>query len=239
MIKPQKYQAEVISKRDLNSKVVHITFRLNTPDYIEFKAGQRGLFNIGVKFNNYSICSSVYDHKNISTCVDTTPNGAGSKWIRGAKVGDKIEIIAPLGSFFLTDSLKPKIFLATGSGISPINSMIDQLLTDGFIGDIYLFFGERFQSDIFWKSEYENMEKKHKNFHYIIVLSKPDNSWLGKVGYVQNVMDQKLFQSRKYNPLDFEDYICGNGKMITDSINLLTKYQVNSQDIHFEKFYGI
>ncbi|MBI2029826.1 hypothetical protein HYT02_05400 [Candidatus Gottesmanbacteria bacterium] len=240
MIRPQKFQAVVENKQQLNDKVFNLTFLLKNPDQITFSAGQRGLFNIGPKFNNYSLCSLPSEKSKVSICVDTTPQGPGSKWIIERKIGDNVEFIAPIGNFMLSASDKPKIFLATGSGVSPLHSMIGHLLENKFAKDIFLYFGERYESDTFWMQEFINLQASNNNFHYKIVLSKPQESWQGGRGYVQEVMDKDLFSPDNFhNPLEFEYYICGNGRMIASSTQLLFNSGVQQSDIHSEKFYDV
>lgn len=239
MIRPQKYQATIVKKDQLNKNVFFLSFALILPKEIIFSSGQRGLFNIGTKFNNYSFCSFSENKDLVSICVDTTPDGPGSKWIKQRIVGDKIEFIGPLGNFIVSNSAKAKIFLATGTGISPFRSMIHHLLNTGFNKDIYLYFGERYQEDIFWQQEFKSFQDTFKNFHYQIVLSRPDVNWVGEKGYVQMAMEADLFVKLKNNPLDFEYYICGNSRMIADACMVLEKENVNKTDINIEKFYDL
>jgi len=56
--------------------------------------------------------------------VNVAPMGPGSQYFLSCRVGDTVEIIAPLGMFCLTDSPNKKVFVATGTGIAPFYSMI-------------------------------------------------------------------------------------------------------------------
>ncbi len=238
---PQKYQAMVSQKIQLTGLVYWLTFDLKQPQTIEFNPGQRCLYNVGAKFNNYSICSSPQVHNQIQICVDTTPNGIGSKWIRERKVGDSIEFMGPLGNFKLSgNSETKKIFLATGTGLSPIRSMILSLLENNYEHDIYLYFGARNDEDIFWKNEFDERVRKHSNFHYTICLSRPSETWNGKKGYIQQAMVEDLLSNNQAAYKEqMEFYLCGNGSMIKDATDLLKSKGINENQIFTEKFFDI
>lgn len=253
MVKPQKYQATVSQKIQLTKVVYWLTFNLINPLKIEFTPGQRCLYNVSTKFNNYSICSSPLIKNNIQICVDTSPNGIGSKWIRETKIGDTIEFMGPLGNFKLSGNTETKkIFLATGTGLSPIRSMILSLLEGNYGKDIYMFFGVRSEEDIFWKKEFEELTKTHPNFHYTVCLSRASELWNGKKGYVQENMLQDFFPNYQQNSpsrsvrrnvgptmegVAKEFYLCGNGAMIKSAVELLKSKEIKEDQIFTEKFF--
>ena len=74
-----------------------------------------------------------------------------------------------------------------------------------------LFFGLRFEQDIYYRNELEALKKNLPHFEYHYVISRPTDSWTGKKGYVQNFIDETNY---KTVPTTF--YLCGNGAMIKD-----------------------
>ncbi len=56
--------------------------------------------------------------------IRMVPGGAFSNWLAQAKVGDKVELSTPHGTFFLRDELRPRLFVAGGSGMAPFLSML-------------------------------------------------------------------------------------------------------------------
>ncbi len=234
MIKPQKFQATVAKISKLTAKVYHLQFQLTIPPEIDFQPGQRCLFNVGVKRNNYSLCSSSDDKKMIETCVDTTPMGPGSQWIMTRKVGDNIDFIGPVGTFQLKSTENNKIFLATGSGISPLRSMMLNLMRRNFKGMVRLYFGLRQEEDVFWQSEFDNFSNSFADFAHSIVLSQGGSNFQGKRGYIQEYLQTEILDK---GLLDCEFYLCGNLEMITDVTNLLNQYKIIPDKIITEKFY--
>lgn len=234
MIRPQKFLATVVKTEKLTAKIYHLQFQLLTPAEIDFQPGQRCLFNIGIKRNNYSLCSSAGDKTRIEICVDTTPMGPGSQWITTRKVGDKVDFIGPVGTFQLKSTENSKIFLATGSGVSPLRSMMLDLLKRNFKGMVRLYFGLRQESYVFWQSEFDNFTKSFADFAYSIVLSQAGSSFQGKRGYIQQYLQTEILDK---GLSDYEFYLCGNLSMITDVTSLLNQYKVVPDKKITEKFY--
>lgn len=234
IVRPQRFSCKVNNIIKLTTKIFWLTFKLVNPLEINFQAGQRCLFNVGPKRNNYSLCSSPLQKDQVETCVDTTPNGPGSLWIKSRKPGDAIDFLGPLGTFTVSQKPGVKVFIATGTGVSPLRSMILTLLEQNYKDPLYLYFGERYEEDIFWKNEFDSLTKKYSNFHYIIVLSQPRQTWSGNKGYVQDHLENNLL-----NKNSSEFYLCGNGKMIDGATQTLVKCGIKKEQILTERFYEV
>jgi NAD(P)H-flavin reductase len=162
------------------------TFESETP--VVFKPGQ--YINIKVantRINCYSICSQK-DEKTFSLLIDTSPGGPGSKFFENLRVGDKITYLGPFGVFTFKpdDGAKHVIFMATGSGLSPINCIINEELTvKKSTAQMTLYFGQRFHTDLFWVDYYKELSRKYPNFTFKPVLSKPDNTWKAVITLMQ------------------------------------------------------
>ena len=171
---------------------------------------------------------------NFVWCIKLVEKGAGSTIICNKKVGEEIEIIAPLGSFKIDESSKNKdlIFIATGTGISPFISMIPLLLKNGFNKKIILISWFRNEKGWLYKQEFEQLEKKYKNFKYLTILSSPEKKeYKGEVGRVQKLIEKHIPENFKG---DF--YICGLKTMIDGVIKLLEEKGVSKNSIFFEKY---
>ena len=61
-----------------------------------------------------------------------TTHGVLTTYLRDrAKVGDRIELTGPLGSFFLREIKRPVLFLAGGTGLAPFLSMLHKIEQGG------------------------------------------------------------------------------------------------------------
>lgn len=227
----QKKPTEVITRCQLSDKFWW--FELKFSDDFNFKAGQY----VSVKVNekgerrSYSV-ASIPGGDRIGLLVDVSPDGIGSRFFKKLGVGDKVEVLGPLGRFVVENKSLSLLFVATGSGIAPMKSMIEHVLrSKQDDGEIKLLWGLRYEKDIFWKGEFEELEKKYKNFGFELVLSKPGNSWKGNKGRVTDLINGME---------DLEDYdgvfICGGNEMIDESKEILLGKGVKEESIHFERY---
>ena len=76
--------------------------------------------------------------------VKREPHGAASGYIHAhVKVGDLIDVAAPRGTFFLTDSEAPVILLSAGVGVTPVLSMLHALVKAGSTREVWWLHGAR------------------------------------------------------------------------------------------------
>jgi len=233
---PQLFQARV-SEHSLLSKDYHwYTIDLETPNQLDFQAGQFVMLNIpGVAAKKaYSIPSSPASKSQINLLIDVSPQGDGTLYMQSLKPGDPISFLAPAGQFTLSqDPAEQKLALiATGSGISAVRSMALWLLqTQKDQRPINLHWGMRFAEDAFWIEEFRLLEKEYPNFHFDLVLSKPPEGWPMCSGHINDCLTNHYtdFGNTGY-------YMCGNPKMIESVSELLISKNVNPTLIHHEKF---
>lgn len=236
---PQKCTAIVDAVTHLDGAVYNIRFRITSPDNFSFIAGQHGSFIIEHTIRrNYSFTSPPSELPFLETCVDTTPMGPGSKWLMGLKTGDQVALLAPLGRFIVDkESPRKKVFIATGTGISAIRSMILDFLSDPHESlitnnELTLYWGVRYEENVFWDEQFETLVKEHANFSIIRIVSQPTSTWQGRVGRVTDFVTKEeidLTQS--------EFYLCGNREMIVDMRGILIHNGVPQSQIFSETFF--
>ncbi|MBI4065558.1 hypothetical protein HY409_04305 [Candidatus Gottesmanbacteria bacterium] len=256
---PQKCSATVISVTHLDGAVYNIRFQMTDPNNFSFIAGQHGSFIIEQTIRrNYSFASVPLEIPYLETCVDATPMGPGSTWLMSLKKGDQIALLAPLGRFVVDkESPQKKVFVATGTGISAVRSMILDCLSDKqrvlprvfpheypqgdpFAGDprpaspamVSLYWGVRHEENMFWDQQFETLSKVHPNFLFIRIVSQPTGTWQGRVGRVTDFVTKE-----EANFTQSEFYLCGNREMIYDMRKQLVEKSVPEEQIKSELFY--
>lgn len=236
------FKVKVRDHQLLVDKFQYVDFELISPPRIEFQAGQYLMMKIpGMdQRRSYSIASSPAQDHSVEILVDVSPKGDGSLFLASLSPGDEVEFMAPAGQFVLVDpesemgrQEEKLMFVATASGISPIRSMIlDLLQTKHDKRQIYLHWGFRFAEDLFWEEDFREMSEYFPNFHFEIVLSRPPAHWPFCQGYVTHCVEA---HHKDFSRLGV--YLCGNGKMITDMVDFLGKKGVTKEHIHMEKFF--
>jgi ferredoxin-NADP reductase len=236
--------AELIETRVITPKFRVLRFKVvDNPEWT-FVPGQFVLMRMGSqdKVNDYSPCS-LPGSGIMETLVDVSPadlappRGEGSRFIKQLQNGDRVEFVGAAGNFvYRDDGAKILYFVATGSGISSLWSMILSRLQKEDKRPIKLFWGLRSSQDLIWKEELAELASNHKNFSYEYILSDPDLHWDGKRGYVTEYV---LSEVRSKAPLadQISFYLCGNNAMITDLSGGLQNLGFGKERIYFEKYF--
>ena len=231
------YKAKLAEKIDLTSKFIFFQFELTEPHRIEFKAGQYLLLNVPgeAKKRQYSIVSAPRLDHAVKLLVELVEGGKASTYLSAMNIGDEAEFFAPAGEFTISEEVlaasMPLVFIATGSGLAPLRSMIlDLLRTRETKRPIMLYWGMRFVEDLFWLDYFEELKDNFPNFDYHIALSKPPEGWKLCSGRVTNCLSvHAIPESAHY-------YICGNGQMVLDAMEVLKGRGVSETSLHHEKF---
>jgi len=188
-----------------------------------YKPGQFLMVNINGIKRAYSIASSPRQ-RYIELCVKIIPNGKISRKLGVLKVGDEINIEAPYGKFIFSESKNP-LFIAIGSGIAPIISMLRFMKSRGT-----LLYGFRHDEDFAYKKEILKLKEIGK-IKLNICITKPVNPdydyFLGRV-----TSKLKKMNSKKYS----EVYLCGPPEACNDIQEILIKQGYPQDKIRKEIF---
>jgi NAD(P)H-flavin reductase len=231
------YKARVADHTLIKGKFQYVTFELLEPKALAFKAGQFVMMNVPgmAAKRSYSIASNPTDAYKIDILVDVSPQGDGSLYLQSLNPGEEVTFMGPGGQFVVADNATEQklVFIATGSGISAIKSMITNLLqSNQDPRPITLHWGLRRLEDIFWEQDLLLLEGSFKNFRFDIVLSQPPENWPLCSGHVTDCLGKHYAD---YLQTGF--YMCGNKHMITDVVAFLQAKGVPATNIHHEQFF--
>lgn len=224
-----KISLEVVKKEKVTDKVYFVTFRLVTPTAFSFKAGQNMMLMISPGINRTMSIASPPSEKDILMVHDISPMGPGSLWTKNLAVGDIATVVAPTGgALSFIESSRKKVMIATGTGAAPFHSMI----VDAKMIPMTLYWGLRYESDIYWKEEFEEISGLNPFFTWHLILSKPTDMWQGLKGHVT----EHAVENEK-DILACEFYVCGNKGMIEEVRTKLLEQGVPTAQIKTELFY--
>ena len=231
------FTARTEAIRNLTHDVREIRFSLRVPGEIAFKAGQFVSFEVTNSKTGrpvsrpYSILSPPSQRGKIDLLLNLVPGGPGSTYLFSLKEGDETKFKGPAGNFYVRDEpAKDILFVATGTGIVPIWSMLHDRLEQGFARPITLFWGLRSQRDLYYQDELAALAKRHASFSYVATLSRPESGWTGTTGRVTNVVEERVT-----SVANLAVYLCGNSGMIADVTALINKRGLCP--IYREKYY--
>ena len=244
--KPQKYSAKVSDKYYVteNGKFLYIKFELILPDRIDFESGQYVSLKVSElgERRSYSIASTPDDNHGFHLLAEIIKGGKGSTYLDNLKNGETVEILGPLGRFIVDTSAETQnnlLFVATGSGIVPIYSMINDLLVNKHqTRQIRLHWGLRDEAHMFWFDNLERLMEIYPNFVFDPVLSQPGEEWSLCSGHVQDCLRRDFASNDSTNSglKEWEGYVCGNPKMVEEVCTLLPQLGMKNENVHHEKF---
>jgi ferredoxin-NADP reductase len=235
----QTHSAHLVSSTSLSEITKHLEFEIKNVPRFGFVPGQwlslKHVRPDGEEITRaYSIASAPSDNSHFALCLNRVQDGFMSNFLCDMKEGGKISCQGPFGDFILRPPMRDTIFIATGTGIAPFRSMLHWVLADPTRHQnkqLWLVFGNRTESDIYYHEELLQFARNHENFHYMPTLSRSDPDWQGLRGYVQEHVPQ-IVQGRK----DMHAYICGLDKMIKANRELLNSLGWDRKDIRYEKY---
>jgi ferredoxin-NADP reductase/ferredoxin len=229
----------VESWRPLNHTVCEVRFFVESGPF-EFKPGQYLIFHVPnrqegkVIRRSYSISTPPSERGHFEVCVRAVSGGHGSNYVHRLRPGRKLKVEGPFGDFVLDENSKKDILLiATGTGMSPIRSMLTHLLYQRSDRRIRLFFGLRHEGDLFYTDLLRGLAAHYPGFEYHITLSQP-SAWGGHRGRVTDLLGKMISAKDAANT---EVYMCGSHAMIRSCAEQLRALGFPEDAVKHEQFY--
>jgi ring-1,2-phenylacetyl-CoA epoxidase subunit PaaE len=227
-------QAKVKQARKITENSVEIQFDANSlpNDFQHFVPGQYITLSInfeGKEYRrSYSLCSA--PSEGLAIGVKKLQGGKVSSFLVDyAESGMTINISKPEGNFKLLGAVENPVFIAAGSGITPILSMMKTMEQQGKKST--LLFGNRNINQVMFLNEIQALQ--HVEKHYFLSKEKQD-------GYAHKRLDFENLKTifKEQLPLLRAGgfYICGPEEMIKGAIEALNFFGVAEDKIHFELF---
>ena len=237
----KEYKATVIKIEDRTHDIKEFRFKFAEGEEIKFKAGQ--YMQIETKpygkikekaIRAYSISSVPSDNKGVDLIIRRVPGGLCTTYMLDhVKEGDEVRLTGPYGDFFMRDDCDEYIFMAGGSGLAPIKSIVMDIVERKLDKKLIFFFGAVTKKDLYHIEFFKEIEKEYPNFQYIPALSNPapDDGWEGETGLVTDVMKKYVDTGKNKHA-----YLCGSPGMINACVKVLTSISFNEEHIFYDKF---
>ncbi|CAH9139837.1 unnamed protein product [Cuscuta epithymum] len=163
--------------------------------------------------------------------VKTVP-GSTAELLCNLQKGDVVELSSVMGKGFEIDLISPPekyqtvLIFATGSGISPIRSLIEGGFGADQRSDVRLYYGARNLERMAYQDRFKSWESS--GVEVVPVLSQPDDFWEGERGYVQAAFAKakKLFRAQSTGAV-----LCGQKPMAEEVTSILIADGVSAEKI--------
>lgn len=173
----------------------------------------------------YSLSSQPND-KYLQITVKRQKGGLVSNFLnQNVKKGDILELGEASGEFVLEKNPpKDLLFLAGGSGITPIYSIFQELQKLNGDRNVTLLYFVRSYEDIIFRSSFESMQKNASWFKVHFVFSD-----VPKEGYESGFLTKEILDKYVPNLKSTSVYVCGPAPMQTKALSLLEGLSVKSE----------
>lgn len=242
----QFYSVHVSKVEKITKDAVCIGFAIPHDLVNEFTYKQGQYITLKTSINgvdvrrSYSLCSSPLDNE---WCVGIKKVDGGVFSTYANEVlqqNDLIEVSPPNGKFYTNlheVNQKKYIAFATGSGITPILSIIKTTLLIEPNSSFTLVYGNKNRGSIMFKETLEGLKNKFVDrFQLIYVLSREHNDIDLHFGRIDTAKCTQLFNTILDVKNIDEAFICGPEEMIFEVKDFLTNHGIDAKKIHFELF---
>ena len=241
---PRKiYDTRLLSTESLSDQTKHLVFEVENEERFDFVPGQF-VSLLAPKDGKtitraYSIASAPRLNQ-MDICLNRVENGFFSNLLCDLTVDTRLQFHGPHGLFLLRKPLRDSLFVATGTGIAPFRAFVQWLAADPANQqgrEIWLVYGTRYEKDIYYQREFEELAQKNPKFHYLITISRPSENWQGERGYVQEHVKKNMLARPPELRQDMDCYICGLNDMVSANRKLLTEeFGWDKKQVIFERY---
>jgi len=178
----------------------------------------------------YSIASTPEEATYLEFYITLVHSGALTPRLFALKPGDPVFLGKKISGMFSLDDVPEGnnlVLVGTGTGLAPYMSMLRSELECHLDLHTVVLLGARHSWDLGYRGELIAMQRYCQTFHYIPVISRPEQEilkWSGQTGYVQDLWDRGLVEMAmgiKPRPDSTHVLLCGNPGMIEGMIERL------------------
>lgn len=247
MIPAEPFDARLVASRALAPAVRELVFERADGRAFRFEPGQ--WVNLVLPLPDgeikraYSIASAPQEGSpRFELAVTRVLGGPGSQHLHDLTEGATLRAIGPHGLFTRApDEAAPSLFVGTGTGVTPLRSMLLAALAERgprAAGPLWLLFGARDEADILYRAELEALARAHPDLRYEVTLSRPDPSWTGRRGYVQEHLPELVGELRAAGgTVPPRAYVCGLDRMVSAVRDQLRNEQgFDRKRVHAERY---
>lgn len=163
-------------------------------------------------------------------CIEIR-GGAFTSRLDKVGTGTVVGIQGPQGRMTYNGE-KKAAFIAGGTGISPVLSMLRHIAENGLAGEFVLFYSVRTRDKLLYKDELERLVRKNPRIKTVITLTRetPARGWMGECGRVGHEMILK----HSGRPAEYDWWMCGPMEMVASMRTCLAGMGVDQKKIRLE-----
>ena len=234
LLLPRELNAELSALEKITPQLWRFSLALSSP--LTFHAGQ--FVELTPPWANarrsYSIASGPSRADTLDFIVKEVAGGAFSGGLASARLGDAFKVSGPFGTSYLRDGTGAVLLCATGAGIAPIVSILEDAIARDDPRHFHFYYGARRENDLPALSVLERCnEALGSRFHYVPTLSAAPPGWAGHSGRVTQLVQRSVTDTGA-----MDAYLCGAPAMCDAVGTLLEAKGVREGHLFYDKFHA-
>ena len=185
----------------------------------------------------YSLANAPNWEGRLEFLIRLQPNGFFSTWLQNeAASGQVINTKGPEGTFVLqSNQLSPRRFVAGGTGIAPMFSMLRQMAEFAEPHDSCLYFGVNTEKELFSLDEINELKTALPQLRVEVCVWKPEENWDGFIGSPADAFSRDLEQdlAKGVTPIV---YLCGPPGLVDATEAVALKHGLSQDNVSCERF---
>ena len=187
--KPAKsVQCQIVERHELNDTVLQLLLKPQNNETFHFQPGQYVEIHYGGRQYPMSIACHPDDEFIELHLLSTDYAPLPEQLSIAVTQHDSATIHGPLGNAVLQDSTAPLLLVAGGTGIAPLKSIIQHVISTGSRRDMVLYWGARAPQYLYLHEQLQVWDQHIPNFQYIPVISDNTHDWQGRTGLVHQAV---------------------------------------------------
>jgi CDP-4-dehydro-6-deoxyglucose reductase len=215
--------------------VMSVTLRLPAVEDLHFRAGQYlDVMQSEGRRRSFSIASAPADGRELELHVRrASSQGFTAQVFDSLKPGALLRIEGPLGQFWLqTESPRPPLMVAGGTGYAPLRSMLRQLIASGDRRPVTLYWGSSDPDGLYEHEWLVALERSRPGFYYRPVLSGSGPA----PGIERSGLVHEAVLADHPDLSDFDVYASGPPAMIEALRAAFAAHGWPREQLHFDSF---
>ena len=225
----QSCPAKVVSIKNQNNNIYTVTLKVPKNLFGDFKAGQfvslyveKNGRRLQRTFSISSAPSELLRHGTIQLSISKQKHGAITPWLcDNISIGQHLHVSEAQGEFILKSNIK-RLFIAAGSGITPIISMLRSMQLSELSSSTLIFY-VRDKVETPFSDELTSLASAGLNVEIIETTS-------------QGHFSAEHLAQCKINLLGRDAYLCGPKKMVDECATQLETLGASKNSIYYELF---
>ena len=199
-----------------------------------FSAGQAVMIGLhGSELRKpYSIASAPWEVAKsgvMQVLVQIEDSGGLDPHLELAAPGTTIDVAGPFGTFVMPLDSNPCLFVAGGTGIAPLRSIMMERLARPGAPPMALVYSARAPEEFAFRPELEALAVANRVTTHFTVTR--DEKWTGRRGRIDKELLKDALPST-----DANCFVCGPPQLVSDASNLLVALGVTEVKIQVEKY---